>query len=61
MGRCGYLAATRWISSQVLSWEWPSTKMSSVPEPISGARNTAASMLPASLRAGITTEQLYAR
>ena len=57
MLRCGYFFATRWISSQVLSVEWPSMKMISVPSPISGVRCTAASMLPASLRAGMTTEQ----
>jgi hypothetical protein len=31
--------------------------MISVPSPISGVRSTAASMLPASFRAGMTTEQ----
>ena len=34
-------------------------KMISVPCPISGVRRTASSMLPASLRAGMTTEQRY--
>ena len=34
-------------------------KMISVPRPSSGVRCTAASMLPASLRAGMTTEQRY--
>ena len=59
--RCGYFAATRWISSHVLSFEWPSMKIISVPKPISGVRCTAASMLPASLRAGITTEHVNSR
>ena len=54
--RSGWAAATRWISSHVLSREWPSTKISSTPAPIAGTRSTAAAMLPASLRAGITTE-----
>ena len=61
MLRLGYLAATRWISSQVWSVEWPSMKMISVPGPSSGVRWTAASMLPASLRAGTTTEHVYSR
>ena len=34
-------------------------KMISVPRPISGVRRTASSMLPASLRAGMMTEQRY--
>ena len=59
MLRWGCFAATRWISSQVLSLECPSMKIISVPNPISGVRCTAASMFPASLRAGITTEHIY--
>ena len=58
MLRWGYFWATRWISSQVLSLEWPSMKRISVPRPSSGVRRTAASMLPASFRAGMTTEQV---
>ena len=61
MRRCGNAAATRWISPQVLSLEWPSTKISSVPAPSSGVRSTAAWMLPASLRAGIMTETVSGR
>src|ERR1035437_3711907 len=34
-------------------------KIISVPRPISGVRRTASSMLPDSLRAGMTTEQRY--
>ena len=59
MFRCGYCAATRWISAHVSSLEWPSTNMISVPCPMSGVRRTASSILPDSLRAGMTTEQRY--
>ena len=48
-----------WLSargSKVSSREWPSTKINSVPAPISTVRATAAGMFPASLRAGMMTE-----
>jgi hypothetical protein len=49
------LAATRSISSQVPSFECPSTKMISSRSTKDGMRLTAASILPRSLRAGMTT------
>src|SRR6185503_10153461 len=49
-------AATSWIVAHVLSLELPSTKISSSAGPIGGSRRTAASMFPASLRAGTTTD-----
>ena len=61
IARPGNSCCTFWISSQVWSRECPSTKMSSVLEPRSGVRSTAARMLPASFRAGITIETLGAR
>jgi hypothetical protein len=43
------------MCSQVSSEEWPSTKITPVNRPKGGMRSIAAAMLPASLRAGITT------
>ena len=54
----GCAAICRSISARVSSVEPPSTKISSVPLPISGSRSTAAAMFPASFRHGQTTETL---
>src|ERR1700739_3768726 len=45
--------------SQVLSVEFPSTNSNSVDVPMIGVRATAASMLPASFLAGMTTDTLF--
>ena len=52
--RPSHRAVTRWISSHVPSLECPSTKITSVGAPKSGIRRSAFSILPLSLRAGIT-------
>ena len=48
------------ITSHVLSVEWPSMMMSWVFEPSLGTRSRSAGILPASLRAGTTTETIGA-
>ena len=55
------LASSVWIVAQVSSVECPSTKISSVPLPITGVRASAAATLPASLRVGTITLTLARR
>ena len=49
------------MAAQVSSVECPSTKMSSVAEPITGVRAAAAATFPASLRVGTITLTLALR
>ena len=54
--RSGWASICRSISARVPSLDPPSTKISSVPFPISGNRSIAALTFPASFRQGQTTE-----